>query len=231
MSSSSFENLKITFDMQTPICMSYPWIFFDSILAHVAARRADPDSYRKLDSKRVDTSLLEKRIRKLPIHWDGIYHASCSQLNDENISFATIYKRFADAALFNLHPNIVKMSRGWKVRRGQGQFKDYMIKLVTFHVKNISFYVKGNAKMIADMLQDLPALGKKSSVGFGFFNCFKIENTKKDYSVIKDNIAMRPIPISICEFYDDMAVMNFKPPYWSTNVTKCVPPGAKAILK
>jgi len=231
MSSKDYRNLKITFDMQTPICMSYPWIFFDSILAHIAARRADPDSYRKLDSKRVNLSLMESgKVRDLPIKWDKIYHASCSQLNDENISYTTIYKRFADSALFNLHPNI-KMTKGWKVRRGQGHFKDFMIKLVTFHVPKISFYVNGDAKRIAEMLQDLPSLGKKASIGFGFFNSYKIEETEKDYSITKEGVAMRPIPIQMCEFYDDMAIMNFKPPYWSNMVTKCVPPGAKAILK
>lgn len=228
----NFKNHKITFHLQTPICLTFPWMFFDSLLSHLAARKFNPQSYRYQDSKVVNSSMMGK-IRDIPVQYTkGLgYHASASQLNDESVSIATIYKRFSDVEVFKLMTTRnVKMSKGWKVRRGQGHYKDYMIKLVTFHVPLVSFYFRGDAKKIASMLQDLPALGKKKSIGFGFIKDYKIEDTDEDYSFVKDGVAMRPIPVELADEYDDQAMMNHSPPYWSNNVKLCVPPGAKVSL-
>ena len=40
-----FRPLEITFRMASPICLTFPFIFFDGIVAHLMNRYLDPEGY------------------------------------------------------------------------------------------------------------------------------------------------------------------------------------------
>ena len=102
----SYKNCKITFNVRTPVCITYPWIFFDSLIAHLQMRRFDPVDYRKQDSKVVSHSFL-RRLKsensyQVIAHNGTVSHASCSQFDSEMVTTSTIYKRFAASELFRM---------------------------------------------------------------------------------------------------------------------------------
>ena len=229
----SYKNCKITFNVRTPVCITYPWIFFDSLIAHLQMRRFDPVDYRKQDSKVVSHSFL-RRLKsensyQVIAHNGTVSHASCSQFDSEMVTTSTIYKRFAASELFRMRN--IKMDKGFRIRRGIGHFKDAAIKLVTIPCRTVTFYARADTERLASILQGLPGIGKKTSIGFGFISDYSIDIIRKDCSIIRDGVAMRPIPVRMLESYDDQAVMNWKAPYWGNDVEMCAPPGAKVTMK
>lgn len=226
--SGQFSPLEITFRMETPICLTYPFIFFDAVIAHLRNRCVDPEGYRALPSKKVvkKASEIDIPIKKMHLpNGDYIYHSSVSIFDFSEGYVTTIYKRFCEKYL-----NYGKIKRK-KIDRGRGYFRDYMIKLVYVPAKTVAFYVNGDAEQIEKLLEGLPALGKKTAIGFGVIKDFKIKEIKEDKSIICNGKAMRPIPIDALSEAEEIVLMAYKPPYWAKeNHRPCVPPFARCML-
>lgn len=223
-----FEPLEISFRMETPICLTYPFIFFDALIAHLRNRYVDPEGYRALPSKKVvkKASEIDIPIKKMVLpSGDFIYHASVSIFDFNEGYITTIYKRFCEK-----HLNYEKIKRK-KIDRGRGFFRDYMIKLVYVPAKTVTFYVNGDVEQIEKLLEGLPALGKKTAIGFGVIKDFKIKEIKDDRSIIWNGKAMRPIPMEAVSEASEIVLMAYKPPYWAKeNHRPCVPPFAECEL-
>lgn len=57
-----------------------------------------------------------------------------------------------------------------------------------------------------------------------------IEETDEDYSLIKDSVAMRPLPCKWGNESSEKMMLAYRSPYWDKrNVVKCVPPGAEVF--
>ena len=215
--------LKITFRMQTPVCLSYPWIHFDAIVAHLKQRQMDSHGLRSLPSKRV-VKILGERI--LPLKKTaGIYHASVSFF-DTSKAFATkIYKRFCERHLD------LRRVRKKKIDTSRGHFRAFMINLIYIPARTVTFYACGDPDELQQLLRFLPGLGKKIAIGYGFIKDFSIQEINEDYSIVKDGVAMRPIPVPLVHSASDVVAMAYKPPYWAKEfVAPCVPPGAQVNL-
>jgi len=220
---SAYTPLKITFFMRTPICLTYPFIHFDALLAHLTLRRKDPLGYRCLPSKKVVKSCGDTPLPLKKHH--SIYHASISFFDTSDAYTTTIYKRFCERYL-----NLRKIKKK-RIDKSRGLFKDYMISLVYIPARKVTFYACGNADEIKTLLQGLPALGKKTAIGYGFVKSFEIKEIDKDYSIIKDGKAMRAIPIKFLRSASDIARLAYKAPYWaSENTDLCATPGASVKL-
>jgi len=220
MTADDFRPLRVTFRMETPICLTYPWIHFDGLLAHLVQRRLDSHGYRSLPSKRV-VKVVGERI--LPLRKTaGIYHASVSFFDGGGEACATtIYKRFCERHLD------LRRVRKKKIDRTRGHFRDYMIRLVYVPARRVTFYACGDPNEIERLLEALPGLGKKVAIGFGFVRDFRVEEIKEDCSVVKDGRAMRPIPLPLLDATSEVVMMAYKPPYWAKEfVAPCAPPGA-----
>ncbi|WP_456478144.1 hypothetical protein [Geoglobus ahangari] len=216
---TDFRPLRITFRMASPVCLTYPWIHFDAILAHLMQRKLDSHGYRSLPSKRV-VKVTGKSI--LPLKKTaGIYHASVSFFDVSEAYTTTIYKRFCEK-----HLDLRRIRRK-KIDRARGHFRDYMISLVYVPAKRVTFYANGNPDRIESLLEGLPGLGKKVAIGFGFIKDFRIHESDEDHSIVKDGRAMRPIPLPLLEATSEVVAMAYKPPYWAKEfVAPCAPPGA-----
>lgn len=221
-----FKPLKITFYLSTPLALTYPWIFFDGLIAHLYWRKHSPELYRALPSK-VVAKKIGDIIPDLPLKRFGpIFHASVSFFDVEGKYVTFIYKKF-----FGRKLPLEKMRRR-KIDKARGFFREWRISLVTVPARKVVFYCNGRAGEIEELLRGLPTLGKKGAAGFGFIKKFSIEELGEDCSIVKDGVAMRSIPLSMVEWSSEVVAMAYKPPYWAKeNVTLCAPPGAHVRLK
>jgi len=211
---------KVEFRMETPICLTYPFIHFDGLIAHLWLRKKDSHFYRSLPSKKV-VNVLEKEDN-FPLKKTGdIYHASISFFDIKDAFTTKIYKKFCEKYLD------LKRIRKKKIDKTRGHFKDHMISLVYVPARKVIFYGCGDVSTIDDLLKNLAGLGKKTSIGYGFIKDYKIKEIKDDLSVVKEGIAMRPIPKEMLKEWSELVLMAYKPPYWAKeNVKLCAPPGA-----
>jgi CRISPR type IV-associated protein Csf3 len=104
------------------------------------------------------------------------------------------------------------------------------MKLPYISAHTATFYIRGNIQETLRLLNYLPGLGKKVAYGYGAIKSVSVEETEADFSLIKDGVAMRPLPCYLGFDSDEKMVLNYKSPYWNRNEAKpCVPPGAKVL--
>lgn len=220
-----YEPLKILFHMETPICLTYPFIHFDGILSHLVQRKYN-EGYRWMPSKQpIKLGQERGEQRLIPLkRLAGIYHGSVS-IFDTSESYTTmIYKKFCEKYL-----DLQRVHRRIDTRRGH--FKNYMINLVYVPAKTVTFYACGVRERIEELLDNLPGLGKKISDGFGFIKSFEINTINQDLSIVNNGIAMRTIPMSMCAWSEEVVQLAYEPPYWAKeNVRLCCPPFAHVKL-
>lgn len=221
-----FRPFKVTFTLSSPLAMTYPWINFDGIIAHLLLRYKDPKWYRCLPSTRPIKLKIEFPLKTMTVNNITIYHASVSILKSDVKYTTTIYKKFYSRGIYTMR------GKWRRVELARGKFRAFMIRLPTIATRTVDFYGNGDIDFIEKLLEGLPALGKKHSVGYGFIKDYKIKEIKKDYSIVKGKIAMRPIPINFVKYAKELFLLAYKPPYWAKeNVTLCVPPFTECVLK
>lgn len=224
--SKNYSNFAIAFNMQTPIMLGHPWLALDGILAHLINRELRGQDYYTLPSKEVIPQTFLYHGATMPLaQTKDIFHASVAWLDCNEASTATIYKRFAEQQCntINTKKKAIDIARG--------HFKAYAMRLPYIPARTATFYVRGNIKETLRLLSYLPGLGKKVAYGYGIYRSISIEETDADYSLIKDGIAMRPLPSFIVDSNEQM-MLAYKPPYWDKrNVSPCAPPGAKVTWK
>ena len=226
-----YQPFKITFHLQSPIVLGSPWLMFDGIISHLIFREQLGQDYYTLPSKEPvtihDKQLLKplKRSRTYGASDNGdLIHASVAQFDVDitDASTVTVYKRFDDS---HCH-EIATETR--KINIGAGHYRAYMMRLPYLPAKTATFYCCGDMAEVIRLIGYLPGLGKKTAYGYGMIRSVSVEKTAEDYSLVKDGVAMRPLPCSFGYKSDDVMMLAWKAPYWDKrNVTACVPPGAK----
>jgi len=166
----------------------------------------------------------KKIFQKLPLKKSGdLWHASVSILEPNTVKLDTIYKRFEDRWI----PNTKKK----RIYRGMGHFKDYALSIPYIPAITCTFYGVGDIEMIEKLLQNVVGLGNDTRIGYGAVLRFHIETTEKDFSLVKDGKAMRPIPIRYCDWAEERIPLAWRPPYWAPeNVELCCPPFTEVKL-
>jgi CRISPR type IV-associated protein Csf3 len=219
-----FEPLKVIFEMTSPIMLAHPFIHLDGLILHLLYRDLLGDDYYCLPSKNpIDFS----EWIKAPIkQTEDIYHASVSFFDTDTKFATTIYKRFCTEYLDLLQ------TKKRKITRGSGFFRDYMMKMVYIPAKAVFFYVNGNRAEIERLLRHVVSIGKKTAYGFGRVKSLRIEEIDADYSIAKNGIAMRPIPVRMLSDAETTMLLAYKPPYWDKrNVELCAFPQTIIKLK
>jgi hypothetical protein len=202
--------LKVTFFLRTPVALGFPWIFFDSLLAHVALREELGERYYSLPTKTpID------RIPDLPLkRWRSVYVASVSVFEPETeLAVYQFYKR-----------GDFPFPRG-KIRRGSGFFKDFIIRAAYVPAHKVVFYATGELQEVKRLVSKVSALGKERNVGFGAVKEVRVEETEGEWGLVRGGLAMRPIPVKLLRRYEDAAYLAYKPPYWAKeSVDLCAVP-------
>lgn len=219
---SKFEPFKVEVRLGTPLLLAHPYIHGDSVLMALLMKRILGDEYYNLPAK---SPLPVHKLLSLPLKQTSeVYHASVSQFDTDLIKTETVYKRFDEEHLHHVNTKIKK------VRKGQGFYKDYMIKFPVVPTKTVTFYFNGNIVECKKIFDDLTALGKKTDIGYGIVRSVSIEPTPEDYSFVKDGVCMRPLPSKDFMFLGLPSIsqrLAWRAPYWDKkNVAMCAAPGA-----
>jgi hypothetical protein len=202
--------LRVVFRLRTPVALGFPWIFFDSLLAHVALREELGERYFSLPTKTP-----ADRIPDLPLKkWRGVYVASVSVFEPETeVAVYQFYKR-----------GDFPFPRG-KIRRGSGFFKDFIIKAAYVPAHRVVFYATGELEEVERLVKKVSALGKERNVGFGAVKEVHVEEVEEEWGLVRGGVAMRPIPVRLLKRYEDAAYLAYKPPYWAKeSVDLCAVP-------
>ena len=202
--------LKVTFLLRTPVALGFPWIFFDSLLAHVMLREELGERYYSLPTK-----IPIDRVPELPLkRWGDVYVASVS-----------IFEPEAELAVYQFYKRgDFPFPRG-KVRRGSGFFKDFIVRAPYVPAHRVVFYATGEAGEVERLVRKVAALGKERNVGFGAVRDVEVEEWGQEWGLVRGGLAMRPIPVRLLKRYEDAAYLAYRPPYWAKeSVELCAVP-------
>ncbi|MFZ5986372.1 MAG: hypothetical protein ACOYWZ_04490 [Bacillota bacterium] len=223
-----FEPLKITFSLSSPLCLNFPWLYFDGLISHLMLRSALGNDYYLLPSKdalpAMNKALRGFEFPKFPIkQTKGMYHSSASILDVDKKLTEIMFKRFEERWAGD---------KKKKIYRGIGFFRDYAIRHIYIPAKTVVFYVCGDREILNDLCKLVGGLGDNTRIGWGAVRDFRIEEIEEDWSIIKDGVAMRAIPKNLLQETEEKVYIAWKPPYWaSESIAMCAPPGAKVLLK
>jgi len=217
--------ISVVFSLSSPLALAHPWIHFDGLLAHLVLRDAIGDLYWSLPSRRP----LDLEVPLPLARTGGMWHASVSQFPQGSPDWhsTTVYKRF-DVQ----NSDLIREDRRKKINTSSGEFRGYMMSLPYRPVRSVTFFGRGDYEQIRGLLSSVTNLGKKAAYGYGEVQRAEIKRTREDWSLVRDGVAMRPIPTRLLEEWDDSVLVAWRPPYWDKrNVEPCAPPGAHIVLR
>jgi len=225
-----FVPFRARFKVGSPVCITTPWISFDGLIAHLLLLWNLGEDYfitpKKLPILEFVSPSRGKQGFYLPLKKTGkIYHASVSQFIPNALKITQIYKRF--------EPQFASSLKKKKISIGSGEFRSYILQEPYVPCREVIFYAYGDMNLVQELIENyLVGLGNDVRIGFGIIRDVVFEKMDEDYSIIADGIAMRPIPIEMCEEYEEAVYLAYRPPYWDPkNVAECVPPGARCRFK
>lgn len=115
-----------------------------------------------------------------------------------------------------------------------GLYRAYRIPSVIRTVKDglITFWAMGHLAEVQDLLDSIPAVGKKYAAGYGIVDLWRVEECEEDYTLWHPQYGlMRPVEVDSSEANElDLSgypVMQYgvKPPYWKAkNMRLCYVP-------
>jgi len=210
--------MEIIFYMSSPIALNHAWLNFDGLIGHLLLLKYLGKDYYLLPRKFNLFRVINKNdLPESPIklsHGD-LYHSSISFFDTDSLKMEVLYKKFED--------RWIKGHR--KISKGSGHFRDYMMRHIYIPTRTVSFYVNADRKAMEYLCSLIVGLGDNCRVGYGAVSGFEIKSTDKDYSLIKDGKAMRPIPRRYLKKCKRVVNVAWKPPYWSPeNVDICCIP-------
>jgi len=224
-----FTNFKITFTLSSPICITTPWLNFDSLIGHLMTMESLDREYFVTDKK----INLAKYVSGGGLPYGSLWH------EEEGLAVPTVSVGYSEDPFEPRVEVLYKRFEGYhasfkgKIRVGSGHFRNFMIHHIYIPIKKVTFFVKGDKEFIYNLLKrNLFALGNDVRVGYGFIKNMSVRDMEKDYSIVMNGKAMRPLPVELCESYEEVAPLPYKPPYWEKrNVRMCVPPFTRCELK
>jgi hypothetical protein len=210
------ENLEIVFHFSTPVSLGFPWIFFDSLLAHIMLREELGERYYSLPTK--------IPIRDIPTPPLKYYH-------DVPLASVSVLEPNSEMQAFSYFKRGNFPFPKGKIRRGSGFFKDFYLRAVYIPAQRAKFYATGELNEIKRLVSKVSALGKERNIGFGFVKKVEVKEIPFEFSLVKDGLAMRPIPVKYLKCYEDSAYLAYKPPYWAKeSVELCAVPFTRVEL-
>jgi hypothetical protein len=219
-----YEPLEITFSLSSPISLTFPWFFFDSLIGEFLLRDALKQDYYLLPTKFPFSKILAGvEIPPFPIkEKDGLYFSSVSIFDVDSKYLEVIYKKFEDRWVGGKR----------KIQKGSGYYRDYMIQHIYIPATQVKFYVCGDREVLQEICGYITGLGDNTRLGWGAVRSVSIKPIKEDYSLIKDGIAMRPIPKQFIKYAEEYAMLAWRPPYWeASHIDLCAVPFKKCELR
>jgi len=225
-----FEPLEIIFFLGSPVLLSYPWILFDGLIAHIYAEMILEEVWDQLPLRfPLDfTNELPMPIKKTGFlnqnnQLDFIYHASISRFSLPNANTTQhLHKHFSSEYIEHIH------TPKHKYDGVRGDFKQYDMTMIYNYSPECRFWCCGNKTKLEEILPKIICLGKKRAIGCGKIMSYSINVLNEDWSLKHPEYGInRPIPVELnADPSLSKGIIAHKPPYWSkANHTLCVIPG------
>lgn len=212
------ENIKITFQMRTPIAF-IGMIHFDAVLMSALIIR---EIRRPFDDPAHNLAAVLRKAMPLELvtldNGKQVYAASVG-FAQGCVSIARWKKRWDEQ-------NDDRVDFGQKkahIEHKRGHFKQYDMPLIILSTQEMVFYARGDAKKTETILKCLSHIGKKSSQGYGEIREKQIEVVDYDWSLWRDGQPMRALPMMkegcLVQF------QGYSFPYWDRrNQDVCIVP-------
>lgn len=220
-----YTNFKVTFKMSSPICLTFPFLFVDALIGHLILLETLGREFFITDKKINLSKYMPKG--KMPfgtsfVNGITVPNISVAVMDCDEFFSETIYKRFEDRFV----------EFGGKIRNNSGYFKSYMMKHIYIPATEVTAYILGDLEIIKGLFErNLFGLGNDIRLGYGMIKEMTFEPMQKNFSLVKDGICMRPIPIEFCKEYEEAELFPHKAPYWArTNMRLCTVPFTKVRL-
>jgi len=210
------EPLEVVIHLKTPIALGFPWVFFDSLLAHLKIMEELGERYYSLPTK-IASVEVDIPVKK----WRDVYVASVSIFEPSDVGLHVFqYFKRGDFPF-----------PGGKISRGSGFFKDFYLRVAYVPAQRVRFYCTCEKNEVERLLSKLPAIGKDRNIGFGFVKRIEVNEVENEWGLVKDGLAMRPIPVTYLRSYEDATYMPYKPPYWDRkSIALCAVPFTRVEL-
>jgi len=209
--------MEVVFHLSTPLALGSPWLMFDSLLAHVKLKEELGERYYTLPTK-----IPLGGVPRIPLKkWRDIYVASVAILEpqDAGMHVFSYFKR-----------GDFPFPKG-KISRGSGFFKDFYLKVIYIPAVRVRFYATGELDEVRRLVSKVASLGKERNIGFGFVRKVEVREVDGEWGLVKDGLAMRPIPVVYLKKYEDAVHLPYKPPYWDKrNIVLCAVPFTRVEL-
>ena len=224
---SLYRPFKAVFYMETPVSLAHPWINGDALISVPLLRSLLGDDFYSLPTKK---PLPFDEWLTMPLKEShGVCHASASIFDTDKKFLNTFYKRFDTEKV----DAFVKSKKN-KIIRGQGFFKDCMVRCPYIPSSTVTFYFNGDMHLCKKLLEAIPSLGRIRAKGFGIVNRVEVTAEKTDKSLFDGDVCMRPIPFKAIKYKgipEHTMQLTYKIPYWARNkATMCCVPGAKVLF-
>lgn len=208
-------------------------VMFDSILYHAWFLKYMPEIFRgerEETMKNIHIGLPLARLET--VKGKEQYRASRGVYEEVEKHIEYYNKRPDFFAADKMHH--LDMQKGL-ISDSVGAYRAYRNPVVVRVVEGakITFYCNGTKDKIEDLLQHIPAAGKKPSMGWGWVSSWDVEEVDNDYSVFHPDYGlMRPIALDDADKYSNFCFEKYpifqygvKPPYWKPcNFRACYVP-------
>lgn len=220
-----YDNVQVDITLRDRVAINHPWINGDGLLEYLCAVGEYGREYLELVSKSVIDGPQDLDLDVPVAYTDELAHASVSFFDCTDKYVDKFYKRYGE----KYAPYVD--SRRTKIPKTSGEFKASIFKQAYYPARECSFYFRGDAGQIAELFENLPHLGVEGTRGYGAIEDIDVRTIETDMSLVHDGVAMRPIPITKLDDWDESQHLSWKAPYWwDENHTQCAPPGAEVEL-
>lgn len=211
------EPLKITALLTSPY-VSTDYIFFDALISSAVWQDCMGDNAFNIPENKTDIFCISLPLKRIGTK-EPFYAASIG-FPKHSVEGTARWRKQTD------------IESKKKIRIGSGEYKRYDMPMPYTSAEELIFYANGNKEEIKRLLEYIPGIGKKRTQGYGNVRSWKVESSINDWSVVKDGIPMRPIPVSEAEIFDlkcDVEMFfSINPPHWHKKMmTLCYMPTCK----
>lgn len=209
------EPMKVIFEMRSPI-VTTDYIFLDGLISSAVFKDCVLNHYDMPENR---NELIHIPLPLMQYGTEEPFYAASIGYADEIVEGIDHWRKRTEIETTKKKINV-----------GSGQYKMYDMPMPTMWAESWTFYANGNIDEVRRLLTShISAIGKKCSQGFGQIKHITVEPSEHGWSVIKDGVPMRPIPVSGAgEFEMDCDVVMYyayRAPYWHRlNMTQCYMP-------
>lgn len=229
------EPFRLSIHLATPVSLQHPWLHLDSIVRHLIDDRTygrdaeltwddEMRGNRNKAMRDAGTMVFRDVLDRYQADGDWLSCASVSEFSPADTPYGTLqyFKRF----------QAERFPGKGKINLSSDHYRTWMLKTIYLPCRTVTFYGRGRIGLLRDLLNDMTHLGNDTRIGWGEIAEWRLTPMQADWSLVRDGVAMRPIPTRMLREWDDEAWLTWHAPYWDRRkVEPCAPPGAKVVLR